>query len=191
MNAHDDVIELAELYVSGAGTELETAAFEALLAAGEPIAVQTLRELSPAIGALIDSTPPHEPPPRVKERLMATAEMVGGMSDWVLLRESFGHWSETGVSGVQLKTLYLDRSRNVHTFLMRCAAGSKIPVHAHHEAEECYVVQGELHTFGTVLREGDYLRAAAGSTHPESHTERGCVLLVTAAIGDEEEHAQS
>jgi anti-sigma factor ChrR (cupin superfamily) len=69
---------------------------------------------------------------------------------------------------------------------MRVDPGTQVPLHPHHAAEECYMLDGDLDTYGTVLRRGDYLRAPAGTVHAPSRSEGGCLILVTAGL---DEHA--
>jgi anti-sigma factor ChrR (cupin superfamily) len=76
-------------------------------------------------------------------------------------------------------TLY--RFGEAHTFLLRLDPGAVIPQHLHHGAEECYVLEGELRTWDTVLRAGDFLRSPPGSDHAASRSEGGCLLLLTTA----------
>jgi quercetin dioxygenase-like cupin family protein len=71
------------------------------------------------------------------------------------------------------------------TAMFRMEPGTSYPQHIHAGAEECYVLEGDLHVGDMVLHAGDYQRAEAGSHHGYQSTETGCVLLVTCALNDE------
>ena len=72
------------------------------------------------------------------------------------------------------------------TMLIRMAPGTAYPAHRHGGAEECYVLEGDLHVGDDiVMHAGDYQRAEAGSTHPVQSTRGGCLLLLTSSLRDE------
>ena len=48
----------------------------------------------------------------------------------------------------------------------------------HRVAEHCYVLSGDVRAAGEVLGPGDYHLAAAGTTHADFTSERGCLLLI-------------
>ncbi len=45
-------------------------------------------------------------------------------------------------------------------------------------AEQFYMLEGDAHVAGPVLRAGDYYRAPAGTLHEVTYTEGGCTFLV-------------
>ena len=59
------------------------------------------------------------------------------------------------------------------------APGITIPRHPHPGVEECYLLEGDLNTFGKDLLPGDYMVSPPGSLHPDSHTRNGCLILLT------------
>ncbi len=63
--------------------------------------------------------------------------------------------------------------------------GATFPDHVHTEAEECYVIEGDLHTGGKAFGKGDYIRAEAQSVHDSIYTEKGCLLLVQSSEENE------
>jgi len=102
------------------------------------------------------------------------------------LRAADGAWEDTGVAGVQVRRLFVDRASNRMTAMFRMAPGAAYPVHVHDGPEECYVLQGDLHVGRElVMRAGDYQRATPGSEHGTQWTENGCLLLVTSSLSDE------
>ena len=69
--------------------------------------------------------------------------------------------------------------------MFRMAPGTSYPSHVHDGAEECYVLEGDLHVGDVVLGPGDFQRATPGSHHVEQRTDGGCLLLVNSSLSDE------
>lgn len=101
------------------------------------------------------------------------------------LRSTEGAWEETDIQGISIKNLFSDPDKNTITMLVRMAAGTAYPQHRHGGAEECYVLEGDLHVGDSVLRSGDYQRAELDSIHVEQWTENGCLLLIVSSTEDE------
>jgi len=101
------------------------------------------------------------------------------------LQANEGGWEETGVEGIQVRRLFIDRSRNRMTAMFKMAPGTSYPCHVHDDAEECYVLEGDLKVGDRVLHAGDYQRAAPDSLHGVQSTEGGCTLLIVSSISDE------
>ena len=57
-------------------------------------------------------------------------------------------------------------------------AGARLPAHKHATVEQLYILEGDGHVTGQVLRAGDYYRVAAGTTHDITYTEGGCTFLL-------------
>ena len=200
-----DASELAALYLSGAMTGEEREAFESRLASGDVQCSAELRRLQDAAGALLQDVAPVSPPAAVRDRLMRAIESKAAMeqpeskasqiwrgwgtttdSPFFTLRAADGEWQETGVAGVQVRQLFVDRPNNRMTAMFRMAAGTEYPEHTHDGPEECYVLQGDLHVGDDfVMHAGDYQRALPGSEHGRQWTKSGCLLLVTCSLSDE------
>jgi anti-sigma factor ChrR (cupin superfamily) len=80
-----------------------------------------------------------------------------------------------------LKPLFEDRDRNYNTSLVRMDAGAHYPSHHHAAIEEMFLLSGDLHLEGQVMRAGDYCRADRGSIHGETFTDDGCLFLLMAS----------
>ena len=94
-----------------------------------------------------------------------------------------GDWvRHPNAAGIETRELHRDADSGIRTFYLRRAPGAAIPPHRHLTAEECFVISGELESFGTILRPGDYIRAASGTQHGTSRSEGGCLLLLTSAM---------
>ncbi len=190
--------EIAEMYVVGGLSPAEHDRFRRMVDSGDPDAVLALREAAGAGDALAKLVKPEAPPHVVRRKLMSRVESLrageeqvwrswgtGDSESVFTLRSDEGDWDETGVDGVQVRRLFVDRGSNRMTCMFRMAAGTSYPSHVHDGAEECYVLQGDLHVGDIVMHAGDYQRAPGGSLHGVQSTEGGCLLLVTTSLSDE------
>lgn len=103
----------------------------------------------------------------------------------LISRSSAMEWQPGPVPGIWVKSLSRDSERGYETSLVRFDPGIQYPGHRHTNVEEAYVLSGDLEVEGTVLRIGDYCRSEPNSTHTESGTIEGCLLLVIASQRDE------
>ncbi len=198
-----DFGDLAALYAAGALTPDVAAAFEALLTCNEA-ARAAYAELQPAVETLLDSVEPVMPDPASRTRLLARLDQEAASAgrrtaqvwrDWDadqplgdelhITRASEADWEETGVPGVRVRKLFVDRERNQFTAMVQMDPGTSYPRHIHDAPEECLVLHGDLHVGDTVMRAGDYQRAPAHSHHGVQSTEGGCRLLIVSSLSDE------
>src|SRR5262245_5901989 len=162
-------------------------------------------EFARAIEALAVTAAPVDPPADVRARLLerierdprpaldaATKAQVWRSwssneenRDLLIVRGNDGAWEETGVSGVRVRRLLVDRSRNQFTALVRMAAGTSYPRHVHNGPEECLVLEGDIRMGDAVLHAGDYQYAPPDTLHGVQSTEKGCLLLITSSLSDE------
>lgn len=209
---HDTPADLAALYVAGALPEGQRTEFEAHLVTCE-LCRSEVGELASVAAALAADVPPVTPSAELRAKILNTlpssstvaaaraeSDSAGGASQpWKLwkprpgaedvglhiLRRDDGVWEDTASPGVRVRRLFVDAERNQFTALIRMTPGSSYPRHVHNGAEECLVLEGELHVGDTVLRAGDYQRAPAGSQHGVQSTETGCLLLIVSSLTDE------
>ncbi|MCA9291868.1 MAG: cupin domain-containing protein [Phycisphaerales bacterium] len=202
--------ELASLYLTGAMTPEEIASFEARLDAGDLDVIAAVRDLGPVAEALLANVEPVTPPEHVRASLLhraaaslaaqdhapeSAAEVEHVWDQWspddataalFTIRAGEGSWDDTGVEGVQVRRLFVDRANDRMTALFRMAPGASYVPHVHDGPEECYVLDGDLHVGDdVVMRAGDYQRCAAGSTHGVQRTVGGCLLLISSSLHDE------
>jgi anti-sigma factor ChrR (cupin superfamily) len=206
MNVHDQLdLELgdrAALYVTGSLPSQERAEYELHLAAcrvcerevtallevsGDlallaPHAAPT-KDLWPRIRARIEDSPDVQVWRNWSEKAAPRAPAAGLGFTNVPLDE--GAWEPTGIEGMEVRRLSVDRDNDRATFLARMAAGCAYPAHRHAGPEECYVLSGDLHIGDLTMRAGDYQRAEPGTEHPVQSTEHGCVLLLVSSLADE------
>ena len=102
------------------------------------------------------------------------------------LRADQGDWESIDIEGISIKRLYADIDKRTVTMLVRMAAGTTYPSHRHAGAEECLVLEGDLHVGDSlVLHTGDYQRAGEESVHVKQWTENGCLLFIVSSTEDE------
>jgi anti-sigma factor ChrR (cupin superfamily) len=203
----DEIRERAALHALGVLEAEEARAFEAHLAAGCAVCLAEVRAFADVAGELALLAGETAPPPSLREKLMAgldrPSEPAGGYSassrpvqvwkewrsdrsdPWFLLRAGEGEWAETGVRGVSVRRLFVDTARQTTTMMVRMAPGTSYPSHRHADAEECFVLEGDLHVGDTVMHAGDYQRVEASSVHGVQSTEGGCTLLIVSSLHDE------
>ena len=91
------------------------------------------------------------------------------------LRASEGHW-HTLSPGIEMKLLRPEA--DTVSYLLRLAAGRRVPPHDHADDEECLVLEGDVWLGNTHAFAGDYHLARRGVPHGELHTETGCLLFL-------------
>jgi quercetin dioxygenase-like cupin family protein len=97
-----------------------------------------------------------------------------------------GAWESIDVDGISIKRLFADPDKKTVTMLVRMAAGTSYPSHRHAGAEECFVLEGDLHVGDSiVMRAGDYQRAGSESIHVRQWTDQGCLLFIVSSTEDE------
>lgn len=107
---------------------------------------------------------------RVLERVQACRE-AGKQLIHVPLKA--GEWRQL-LPGVRMKMLCTDQ----RAVLLDLAPGASLPVHRHHEDEECVVLRGEACLGDVTVRQGDYHLARAGSRHGTVRSESGALLYL-------------
>lgn len=165
----------------------EKAVFEAMLKEDGPASLH-LDYFNEIVEDLAYSTELLEEPAGLEERFFAQIEEHGEDSNkdsgFLYVREGEGEWVEV-IDGVRIKSLYEDSDRKYSTVLVRMDPGATFPDHIHAEAEECYIIEGDIHMGGHVFGRGDYIRADAHSVHQAISTENGCFLLIQASLENE------
>ena len=174
----ENVGELAALYAAGAMPPEEARDVESRLGAGDPTLGAEVATYEAVVLAFADGLEPVEPAPAVKRGLLEKA-LGSEVAGFVIRRAGRDDWRESGVPGVRMRILFHDPARNILTRLIRVDPGVTVPEHPHDADEECYVLTGDFQSHGTTFYAGDYLRCPAGSHHPASSSEHGCLLLVT------------
>jgi len=127
---------------------------------------------------LSESLAPLPPAPEraeaMRARLLARvrASRDGGRQ-LITLRLNDGEWQRL-LPGVRVKHL----GGAQRAVLLELAPGAALPVHRHHEDEECVVLRGEATLGETVVRAGDYHLARANSRHGRVSSQGGALLYL-------------
>jgi len=198
----DDARESAPLYVAGALSDEEAAVVERRVAEGDAAHTAELETLAPLSEALADQV--RQPAPAgVRAALLDRIERAAheaavpdtqvwrrwdndsDASGFLIHRAEDEAWEPTGIDGIAVRRLFVDKARNQMSMLVRMNAGTSYPRHVHDGPEECYVLQGDLHVGDEVLHAGDYQRAAPGSLHGVQSTREGCLLFIVSSLTDE------
>jgi len=185
--------ERAALYAAGAMTSMEAEAFEALVRAGNADAVEALRDMEPARAALDGHISAAVPRPEVKQGLLerirkerqeARAQATERAARPYNVLAAHRKWEETGIPGVQVCYLMIDRESNRYTALYRLAPGAVFPEHDHtvEMHEECLVIEGDMIVGNLVLGPGDFHLGRKGSHHEPITTRNGCLVLVSNSL---------
>jgi len=188
--------ELAPLYALGTLDEREGAEFEAHLnECASCLDEVASYSIVAADLALVTAT---RPPATLRARLLESIATppIQVWKNWSddtaptsasgVVRANDGEWQSTGSPGVFVRQLSLDPVRQMTSMLIRMEPGSSYPRHVHASAEECYVIQGELHVGDdVVLHAGDFQRVEEGSMHAVQSTLTGCLLFISSSLHDE------
>src|SRR5262249_51314538 len=139
-----DPAEQAALYLAGALSPEDQAAYESHLEVGCQDCRAELQDFGTAFAALIDSVEPVAPAPHTRASLLArvAAHPRGGQDTRVpprrradnrpaVQRAGEAVWRETRVPGVQVRVLSIDRRVGRYAALMRMAPGGRFPAHRH------------------------------------------------------------
>jgi anti-sigma factor ChrR (cupin superfamily) len=88
------------------------------------------------------------------------------------------------VPGAYIKLLSLQEDRGYAVLLGKLEPGVRYPAHINAGPEDFYLLSGDLHVSGRVLRAGDFHHADAGSHHEENYSVDGCTLLAVLTTDD-------
>jgi anti-sigma factor ChrR (cupin superfamily) len=176
----DDLEALALADAVGALDAAEQRELHARVAALPPDLQSQVARIYDVTLTLAASAQTVDPPPHVRERLIAR---IGAPSRYTVTAQE-GDWTESGLRGLKVKVLAVDRVRGLVTMLIRGEAGATYPAHHHSAPEECYVVRGTVHVDGRVLGPGDFHHADADSDHGELTTPDGAEVLIVGGIAD-------
>ena len=182
----DEVHELAALHALGSLEGRDKAAFEEHLRQGCDACASDLHSFAET-ASLIGESVPAVAPQRLRQRLLSIigdSPRVPGIvlerSGLLIARSEELAWQPIA-SGVFLKSLFEDKARKYDTSLVRMDAGAHIPSHHHAAIEELFLLSGDLHVEGQIMRAGDYCRADSGTMHGETFTDHGCLFLLVSS----------
>lgn len=119
----------------------------------------------------------------LRARLLARArDSLAARARHTIVRRDNDRWSRV-VDGVRVKLL--NEGSGTRSVLVEFDAGSTLPMHRHHEHEQCLVLRGDLQMDDLDIRAGDYHEAPAGSRHGRvSSTGGALIYLRGVSLGD-------
>ena len=176
--AHENWLELADIYAAGALDGEELTQFETHLSAGCAQCQARIHEMQDAFTGIPASLEPISPASAIKERILERIDSKPGL---VFIHADEGSWIEAE-PGIFAKILNMDAERGRITALVRLAPGSRYADHRHLGTEEVLVLEGSCYCGGRLLRKGDYHRAEVGSVHLDMRTDEGSLMLVSAPL---------
>jgi quercetin dioxygenase-like cupin family protein len=91
----------------------------------------------------------------------------------LLKKSSERAFAATGQPGIE-RSLFRNHEGGGRSSVVRLAAGSRFPRHAHHGSEEVLVLEGRVSVGGVPMERGDYLFTEPGEEHD--------VVALTAAL---------
>jgi quercetin dioxygenase-like cupin family protein len=177
----EEIAADAALFALGQLDPEASASFEARLKAGCRVCQAEYASFAETAACLSFSAPIQAPRPALKDRLMA--QIAGGEASstaaaphraMTVVRSEDSSWMPGPAPGIEVRFLH-----EMTTMMVRMAAGARLPVHHHHAAEQCLIVEGSV-TDGTVTAQvGDYIFMPAGSTHSELWSVTGTTFLIS------------
>lgn len=211
MNWHefldDDLRDLAALYVVGALETEEARRFRMHLPTCDACRVE-VESLAATAAQLTRAAPEVALPPELWDRVIDrirggsgargasrarpnqvwkewAAPLGVGPAGMSYAAAAGARFEPTGIDGIEVRRLAVDRERDQVTMLVRMAAGTSYPAHRHGGAEECFVLQGDIRVGSLHMHAGDFQRMELGTQHPVQTTDTGCMLLIVSSTSDE------
>ena len=183
-----DLAELAALYALEALGDDAQRPFTRSLETASASTKEEVAAFQEVVQELAFSGPAIAPPASLKAKLMARIaqepQEQEGAGDFTFVRSAQMTWRDLG-PGVSMKMLFNDSAGMRATMLLRLAPGGKLVAHRHRQVEEFYVLEGSCICAGEFLQAGDYHRAEAGSVHPITSSDEGCLALVMTSTQNE------
>ncbi|MBX3370919.1 MAG: cupin domain-containing protein [Nitrospira sp.] len=184
----EDVTELAALYALEALGDDAQRQFARSLETASASTKDEVASFQDVVQELAFSGPAIAPPASLKARLMARIaqepqEQAEG-TGFSFVRSQDVSWQELA-PGLSMKVLFHDAAGARTTMLLRLAPGGTLIGHRHPQVEEFYVLEGSCLCAGEFLQVGDYHRAEAGTVHPVTSSEQGCLALVMTSSKNE------
>lgn len=132
-------------------------------------------------GAVLAQVAPIAPPPALREKILRRVRAAP--TQFATVRNDPHGWREL-IPGLAYRMLSYNSENGSKSFLLRAAAGARLPPHGHSDYEHCLVLEGSFCMGDLCLRAGDFHLAAPGSAHEESWTDTGVTVYLHASITD-------
>ncbi len=193
MRSHmtNNLCNQVSLYALGVLDGDELASFKRHLEQGCVTCEKELNGFQFVADQLACSAPIAQPPPSLRSKLLKQihdktpdrasqspkAHIIESGTGFTFVSAADGQWKKI-LPGIQMKTLFIDKKQGRITALARMAPNTSYPAHRHLAPEEFYVLEGTCQFDEQLLHPGDYHRAEAGSTHNQTATKDGCLMLM-------------
>lgn len=163
-----------------------------------PELAELFHGLQRALDSVVLSLPGVQPPPRLKEKILARIQARPSVESsaarslpaaippglhFVAAMESTG-WKQLPIPGAEIKLLSFEPNRGYAVLMGRLAPGAHYPAHTNAGPEDFYILTGDLHVGNRILGPGDFHHADAGSAHEENYSVEGCTLLAVLTVDD-------
>lgn len=187
----EQIRDVLPLYALGLLDAEEARLVDEHLLTGCAACAHELREFREVAGQIPYAFRSVTPPPRVREKLLASITPKSNTSleqplpGIFVLKKDAGDWRKTPFAGVTYKLLYFDKESRFATSLLKMQPGAQYPAHRHAGCEQCLVVEGDVRIGSVAVSKGDFEYALAGTEHGVLTTDSGCVLLIIAHKDDE------
>ena len=180
--SHEELLDLADVYVLGALDGDELSQFERHLSAG----CSECRARVKAAGEVLTLMPGsyEQLTPSANTKTKIFEQIDADKPDFQFVHAAEGEWQEMA-PGIVAKILSMDETRQRVTALVRMERGSSYSNHRHTRTEELFVIEGSCYCGGRLLKAGDYHRAEAGSIHLDTHTDEGSLMLLITSVQNE------
>jgi anti-sigma factor ChrR (cupin superfamily) len=191
-HSREEAQEQGALYALGALSHEDAQTFEQHLTTCS-LCADEVAAFAVVTQELAHAAVPRTPRPEVRARVLEQVATPGlSRTRPIIDKDSFRFvgsswldWAPGNTPGVEIKVLSIDQARNYFTTLVRMAPGAILASHRHADAEESYLLEGELLVAGVLMHPGDYCRADAGSLHAGVTTKTGCVFIAVASLQNE------
>jgi quercetin dioxygenase-like cupin family protein len=95
----------------------------------------------------------------------------------LIVRKEDMVWESGMYEDTKMAYLWEEEATGRVAFLVEVAPGGSIPFHDHPRREVAFLVEGEVHLNGDVMRAGDFLTALDQQAH-DVYTETGCTFFI-------------
>lgn len=190
---NEKISEQAAMYALGMLSQSEAQAFERCLSENQQGYAEELAAFDAVVASLALGAPEQTPPERTRKQLLFTVASEAETTEIPVVEKSQpptpqlhtlrlgeGKWNRLA-EGVFIKTLFIDREKDLVTSLVKLEPGARFPRHRHPGIEESVVILGDCLVNGEAFMPGDYRRADAGTTDGEITTINGTTYLVIAS----------
>jgi mannose-6-phosphate isomerase-like protein (cupin superfamily) len=172
----NEIPETAALYSLGKLPPEQARQFERQLASGCAFCSTELRACEQVASSLPFALNSLTPPASLRNRVLALAKPIPEPvlpEGALVVRANENPWTPLPIPGVQYRQL-----KGKDTVLLRMEPGASYPMHEHHKAEQCLVLEGSVSSDGLTVHAGDYTYMPLGSTHHPLYSDTGCLLLI-------------